>query len=533
MESILSSIDYKDPIWIAVAFLFGTLSRALGLPPLVGFLVAGFALNYAGAQVGAFINEMADLGITLLLFSIGLKLKLKELLHIEVWGSALAHMLVFGAVSMAALLLLKQIGLPLFNQLSLANALVISFALSISSTVFVIKVLQDDGSYLSQYGQIAIGILIIQDLVAVLYMSISEAKMPSAWAVVLIALFIIGRPLIIRLTTMAGHGELLLLFGLSMALGGAALFEAVDLKADLGALAFGVLLANTAKADELSKALFGIKELFLVGLFLSIGMAGLPDVATLIVVSVLLILLVIKSGLFLLLLSRFKVRSYRASKVSISLGNFSEFGLIVIIASGQQGWISTDWLVVMALLVAGSFVISSIANKRFDDLYSRFQMGLERLQHSELEEDEPKIDLTDVQILICGMGRVGAAAYDHLKVQKKTIGLDFDEQIVEAHAAMGRKIYYANVGSSDFWSQIDIRNSNIEWILLCVPNIEVKKAAGNLARHYGFKGHISATSVYPDEEEVLRENGIDAVFNIFTEAGSGMALHGQEFFKEG
>lgn len=503
----------------------------MGLPPLVGFLVAGFSLNYVGAEGGEFLNEIADLGIALLLFSIGLKLKLKELLHVEILGSALAHMLIFSAVSIATLLLLKQTGLPLFNQLSLANALIISFALSFSSTVFVVKALEERGDFLSRYGQIAIGILIIQDIVAVIYLGISEMKIPSIWAVVLIFLIFVGRPLIIKLSTRIGHGELLLLFGLSMALGGSTLFEAVDMKADLGALVFGVLLANTPKADELSKALFGIKELFLVGFFLSIGMAGLPNVTTLIVVPVLLMLLVIKSGLFFWLLSRFKVRTFPASNASMALGNFSEFGLIVTIVAVSQGWLPYEWLVVMAVLVAVSFVVSSTLNKRFDDLYSQFQKGLQKFQHSELPEDDLKIDLTDVQILVCGMGRVGSGAYDYLEGQKKIIGLDFDEKVVETQSTNGRKTYYANVSSSDFWSQINIKNSDIEWILLCAPNVEANKAAAKLARHWGFKGRITATSIYPDEKKELIENGVDAVFNVYTEAGAGMALHGKNFPK--
>ena len=93
METLFSSIDYKDPIWIAVAFAFGVLSRLVGLPPLVGFLVAGFTLNYFGAEGGEFLNEMADAGVTLLLFSIGLKLRVKELLRAEVWGVTVIHML--------------------------------------------------------------------------------------------------------------------------------------------------------------------------------------------------------------------------------------------------------------------------------------------------------------------------------------------------------------------------------------------------------------------------------------------------------
>ncbi|OAD20705.1 Sodium/hydrogen exchanger, partial [Candidatus Thiomargarita nelsonii] len=177
-------------------------------------------------------------------FTIGLKLKIKDLLQVEIWGGALAHMLIFSLVSVAILLLLKQLGLPLFSQLSVINALIISFALSFSSTVFVVKTLDERGDFLARYGQIAIGILIIQDLVAVLYLGVSAAKIPSIWATGLIVLLFVGRPLIIKLSTQIGHGELLLLFGLSMALGGSALFEAVDMKADLGALVFGKCLSQ-------------------------------------------------------------------------------------------------------------------------------------------------------------------------------------------------------------------------------------------------------------------------------------------------
>jgi len=528
LESILSSIDYKDPIWIAIAFLFGALSRGMGLPPLVGFLIAGFVLNFFGLAGGHFLNEMADLGIALLLFTIGLKLKVKDLLQVEIWGSALAHILIFNLVSVAILLLLKQLNLPLFNQLSVINALIISFALSFSSTVFVVKALEERGDFLARYGQIAIGILIIQDLVAVLYLGVSAAKIPSIWATGLIVLLFVGRPLIIKFSTKIGHGELLLLFGLSMALGGSALFEAVDMKADLGALVFGVLLANTPKADELSKALLSVKELFLVGFFLSIGMAGLPNVTTFIVVPVLLILLVFKSGLFFWLLSAFKIRTFSASKASMALGNYSEFGLIVTSVAVSQGWLTNEWLVVMAVLIAISFVVSSTINQHSDDLYSQFQHVLRKYQHSSLLEEDTEIDLTDVKILVCGMGRVGSGAYDQLNENNNIIGLDFEKQVVKSQLNYGRKTYYANVSGSDFWSQIDIQNSTIDWILLCAPNVDANKTTAKLARHWGFKGNISAISVYPDEKEELIKNGVDAVFNIYAEAGAGLALHAQQ-----
>ncbi|HDH17314.1 MAG TPA: hypothetical protein ENG90_12725, partial [Gammaproteobacteria bacterium] len=154
METLFSSIEYKDPVWITIAFIFGFFSKQAGLPPLVGFLIAGFTLNYLGAESGNFLEEMADLGITLLLFSIGLKLRIQELLRVEVWGVTLIHMLSISIFITVSLLLLGRAGFPLFGELTLTSAMMLGFALSFSSTVFVVKVLDGRGDMLSQYGRL-------------------------------------------------------------------------------------------------------------------------------------------------------------------------------------------------------------------------------------------------------------------------------------------------------------------------------------------------------------------------------------------
>ena len=83
-----------EAIWIAAAFILGLGFRELGLPPLVGYLVAGFALNGFGLQGGDTLEHLAHIGVLLLLFAVGLKLKLKTVLAREVWGTALLHMLI-------------------------------------------------------------------------------------------------------------------------------------------------------------------------------------------------------------------------------------------------------------------------------------------------------------------------------------------------------------------------------------------------------------------------------------------------------
>ena len=276
MDALSISLNYNDPLWITIALLLGLGAKQFNLPPLVGFLVAGFLLNLAGAEGGAFLSDIADLGITLLLFSIGLKLNIGQLLRTEVWGVAGTHMLIIVLANTLLVLGLAKLSLPLFSGIDFATAAMIGFSLSFSSTVFAVKVLEEKGDMASRHGKLAIGILIMQDIAAVLFLAISTGKVPSPWALGLLLLIPL-RPLLFRLLKQAGHDELLILFGFVLALGGAALFESVGIKGDLGALLLGLMFSGHPKTDELAKTLLSFKELLLIGFFLSIGLTGLPN----------------------------------------------------------------------------------------------------------------------------------------------------------------------------------------------------------------------------------------------------------------
>jgi glutathione-regulated potassium-efflux system ancillary protein KefC len=348
MDSLFSSLDYQDPIWIAVAFTLGMAALQTGLPPLVGFLLAGFALNWAGAEGGKFLDEIADLGVTLLLFSIGLKLQVGKLLKPQVWGVALAHMTVMVLLVAALLLSLTLLPLAMFAEFGLQQALLVGFALSFSSTVFAVKVLEEKSAMGSRHGQLAIGILIMQDIAAVAFLAISAGKIPSPWAVGLL-LLIPARRLLLALLQRAGHGELLILYGFVLALGGAALFEWVGIKGDFGALVLGLLLSGHAKTNELAKALLNFKELFLIGFFLDIGLTGLPGIDMLPVLLVLLALLPLKTAIYFWLATSLRLRARTATLTALHLANYSEFGLIVGAIAIKHGWLGSEWLVLIAV----------------------------------------------------------------------------------------------------------------------------------------------------------------------------------------
>ncbi|MDG1020862.1 MAG: cation:proton antiporter, partial [Emcibacteraceae bacterium] len=158
-----------DYMWIAVAFVCGYLVRQIKLPPFVGYLAAGFGLHLAGVTPDDTLESLSDIGITLLLFTIGLKLDVRSLLKKEIWGTATSHMLMIVLFLTGNSLLLGSLGLMYFSDLSLTGSLLIAFALSFSSTVCAVKVLEERAELRSRHGQIAIGILIIQDIAAVVF----------------------------------------------------------------------------------------------------------------------------------------------------------------------------------------------------------------------------------------------------------------------------------------------------------------------------------------------------------------------------
>ncbi len=526
MEPLISSLEFNDPLWITIALLLGLGAKQFDLPPLVGFLVAGFLLNLMGAEGGVFLGKIADLGVTLLLFSIGLKLNFRQLLRTEVWGVAGSHMLIIILVNALLVLGLAQLSFPMFAGIDLATAAMIGFALSFSSTVFAVKVLEEKGDMASRHGKLAIGILVMQDIIAVLFLAISTGKLPTPWAIGLLLLIPL-RPVFFSLMKRADHGELLILLGFLLALGGAALFEAVGIKGDLGALLLGLMLSGHPRATELGKTLLGFKELFLIGFFLSIGLTGLPDLEIVLAALVLLAILPFKSALYFWLATRLRVRSRTATLTSLHLSNYSEFGLIVGAVAVTNGWLADDWLVLIAVALSFSFIAGAPFNQRADALHTKYRNFLGRFETPQRLFDDHPVNLSGAKVLILGMGRVGSGAYDHLKAScgDALIGVDFDAETIKKQQQAGRRVLRGDATDPDFITGLEEHSTGIELVLLTMPNHASNLAVVEQLKLHGFQGHIAATAKYADQLDDFAALGIDTAYNIYAEAGSGFAGH--------
>ena len=512
----------NDLYWIGPALIAGLMAVRVGLPPLVGYLIAGFILNILGIVDHERLSAIGDLGVTLLLFTIGLKLDVRSLLRPVIWVGTSLHMLVVVALFGTTLYWLSLTGLTLFESMDLRLALLIGFALSFSSTVFAVKTLEEKGEYTSKHGQLAIGVLIMQDIFAVLFLALSTGKLPSPWALALVGLVPL-RVLLLQLMTRVGHGELQILFGLALAFGGWDLFDLVDIKGDLGALIIGALLAGHPAAAEVSRKLLGFKNLLLVGFFLSIGMSGHITVSAVLIALGLALLVIFKVVLFFALFTRYRLRAHTALYASLNLANYSEFGLIVGTIAVANGWLSGDWLVIIALALTLTFIVAAPLNVRASKIRQAIGANLTRFETAiPLPEDAP-IDAGDARIAIVGMGRIGTGAYDSLNAQYggQLLGIDTDADTVARHQAAGRNVIQADATDQEFWARTG--EGKVQVALLALPVFEQNLGVARSVRERHIQGHMFAVVKHPEEVEKLQAAGVEATWNLYSEAGSGFA----------
>lgn len=513
-----------DPLVIVLAFTAGLLLRRAGMPPMLGYLVAGFIGHALSIGSGDALSPIADAGVTVLLFTIGLKLNVSALKPVYVWGSAMLHMIVAVPLTAAVILVVGLLYEPLaLSQLSSAWAL--AFALSFSSTVFAIKLCEERGETSSFYASIAIGILVVQDIMAVVFLSLASGKYPTIWAAGLVLLLFI-RPVLRRMLRAIGHGELLLFSGIVFALTVSALFEFVNIKGGLGALLIGVLVAyaDKQKAKELHDKLLGIKNLLLIGFFLQIGYYGFPSLVMIIVACVLALLVVLRPIIYFSVLTMFGLRARTAWFSGVLLFNYSEFGLIVAAAAVQAGMLGSDWVTTLTLAMALSFFIATPVNKHVHHYYLKYREKFVKFERKTRLPEEEIESLGQVDTAILGMGRVGRNAYEALSVtgHRSVVGIEESYSRTQELKQDGFQCVHGDASDRDFWERTGL--ADCELIMVGLSNHRENLQIVELARDLGYKGQLAVAARFADHKEQLEALGCIS-FNLYEEAGRDFALH--------
>nr|WP_120491235.1 cation:proton antiporter family protein [Corynebacterium lactis] len=517
---------------ILFSILGGLVASMLHLPPLIGFLTAGFAINLVGLDHVPFIDTIAELGVTTLLFTIGLHLNPKDIGRARVIatgvGHAVANTVIFAVLfSLASFLPLQEL-----TGLGPTALIYIGIATSFSSTVFVMSQLEEQNRSGSTVGRISIGVLVLQDIIAVVVLVFSSGKTPQLWALALPLVFLL-RPFITRMPDRMFRTELLVLTGIGIAVGAYSFFELAGVSGSLGSLIAGILLSGHPVAERFSKALISVRELLLVGFFIQIGLGGLPDAGGFLIAGILVVFLVAKAAAFIVILGRVGMSARTSALSGVILANYSEFGLIVMAVAVQQGVLPKSWTSIMAVAVAGSFILSSIVMAKKDLMLKVLLRWITETPERKLVPDERPVKIRNADALVLGMGRVGVGVYRRLtqEYNLNVYGIDFDEDRIDRLRREGFNIISGDVTDSDLWRRIELERAPNLYVLALPDHGDSVDMVRNI-RRYDTEGIIASTTQRRDAKEVLIDGGADVAVYLYDGAGEELADQAMEAITE-
>jgi len=531
---------------LVLAFLLGMLANRLRISPLVGYLLAGVL---AGPFTPGFVAdtnlapELAELGVILLMFGVGLHFSLKDLMAVK-------SIAIPGAIAQIAVATLLGMGLSAWLGWSLMTGLVFGLCLSTASTVVLLRALEERQLIDSQRGQIAIGWLIVEDLVMVLTLVLLPAiagmleqgnASPQllAWdllltigkvAAFMVLMMVVGRrvvPWILAKSAATGSRELFTLSVLALALGIAfGAVEFFDVSFALGAFFAGMVLNESELSHRAAHDTLPLRDAFAVLFFVSVGMLFDPMILVeqpLAVLGALVIVVLGKSIAAWLLVTLLGHSRRTALTISVSLAQIGEFAFILAGLGISLNLLSSEG----RNLVLAAAILSIMLNPILFSLLERFLAKSESRQEQAQEEaiEEEKQIPVDIchHAVIVGYGRVGSLLGQKLlEADVPFVVVENSRARVEALREQGIRAVLGNAVRADTMELA--RLDCARWLLLTIPNGYESGEIVTTAREKFTDIEIIARAHYDDEVEYIMARGATRVVMGEREIASSM-LH--------
>lgn len=508
-----------------LATLLGMIAHALRQPTIVGYILAGLIVGPLGIMRLNnldVLNSLAEIGIALLLFLVGLEIDMRELKHL---GKP-ALITGLGQVVFTAV-----VGFFIVTALgfALVPAIYISVALTFSSTIIVLKILTEKGDTGSLYGKISIGFLLVQDFVAVLALIFLSGLehgefSPLQFGITLgkgMLLFVVtlflGQRIFPKLLNRIGKSqELLFLFAVSWGLGVASFLASrmIGLSLEIGGFLAGLALANSMTHFQIASRLRPLRDFFLLFFFVVLGAKiGFSDIGVVMQPAVLLSLFVLL-GNPLIVLMIMGVMGYRARTsflVSLTVAQISEFSLIVAALGLKLGHINSQEVSLVTLVGIITIIISSYAIQNGDYLYSLFRKPLKifELRKPFAEEVGPEIGYRD-HVVVVGAHRMGRNILSALaKEKEKFIVVDFDPRIVEEVRSNRMKVLYGDISDIEIQERAGLAHARL--VISTIPDMRDSRTLIEYMRRTNPHAKVIVTAQTEWEGKELYDEGVDYV----------------------
>ncbi len=541
----------------ALAMLFGYAAQRLRMPPLVGYLVAGILIGPATPGFVADIGlaaQLAEIGVMLLMFGVGLHFSIDDLI-------AVRRIAIPGALVQIGVAVLLGAGTASLWGWSPAEAFVFGLCLSVASTVVLLRALESRGQLRSMNGEIAVGWLVVEDLVMVLVLVLLPAfagAMGAAggaaepagfpWERIGLTLLkvgafiglmlVVGKRVLPRLlwaVARTGSRELFTLCVVAVAIGvafGAA--KLFDVSFALGAFFAGSMMRESEFSHRAADQSLPLQDAFAVLFFVSVGM--LFDPAVLIeqpgkVASVVAIIMVGKTVAAIAIVLAFRYPLNTALTVGASLAQIGEFSFILAALGTSLGVLPPE---AQSLVLAGALISIAANSATFavNEPIRRWVMGrsayareLER-SHDPLSRltTPPATGTTGGHAVLVGHGGVGAPVAEALRGQGlPLVVVETNRTIVENLRATGVQAIAGSGADAKVLTEAGIDRAAM--LIVTVPGPVDLRGCVELARHANPGIAVVARTHDEEEAALLRPSGVEAVFIGEQELARAIATH--------
>jgi predicted Kef-type K+ transport protein/Trk K+ transport system NAD-binding subunit len=521
---------------LSLAVIVGILGRKLRQPLIIMFLATGILAGPAALGIIKSYDQielLANIGIAILLFIVGLKLDI----HLIRTTGPVAL-----ATGMGQIIFTSLIGflIAVSLKIPLLEAAYVAVALTFSSTIIIVKLLSDKKEIDSLHGQIAIGFLIVQDIAAVLALVVlttfgaQAAQTDSMGQAMLIVtakgiLFLGAIGLLMKyvlpgLTRRLAHStELLTLFAIAWAVSLGAGGELLGFSKEVGAFLAGISLASTEFRDLLGARLTSLRDFLLLFFFITLGARLEWGTVGAQMGSSMLFSVFVLVGNPLIVSAIMGFMGYRRRTgflAGLTVAQISEFSLIVAALGLSIGHITNDTMGLITLVGILTISISTYMILYSDRLYKRLAPVLTIFER-ENPYREAAIDTletsTSADIILAGLGNYGGGLAEYLLRRNKTVlGVDFDPSNLDKWRGRGMTVLYGDMTDPDMYEHLPLNESR--WFISTVRSRPVNIAMINHLNHLKYEGKVALTASSGAEADEYRSAGAHIVFRPLRDA---------------
>jgi len=525
---------------LLAAAAVGALGTWLRQPLIVSFIAVGILVGPAG--IGLITQHeqialLASIGISLLLFVVGLKLDVHTIRTLGPVSLATG----IGQIVFTSVI---GFGIAVALGMSALAATYVAVALTFSSTIIIVKLLSDKREIDALHGRIAVGLLIVQDLAVILAMigitaiggerAVNQSL--AAHAALILAkglgfLAVVGGLAVTALpraaTYLARSPELLVLSGIAWAVVLAAAGEMLGLSREVGAFLAGASLASTPYREAIASRLVAVRDFLLLFFFIDLGarldlslLGGTLGAALILSVFVLI-------GNPLIVMGIMGVMGYRKRTgflAGLTVAQISEFSLIFGALGVSVGHLDAEGMGLITTVGLVTIALSTYMIIHSASLYEWLAPWLgpfeRRTPYRETAEDSEAPPAADVIVL--GLGRYGGGIVRHLLLRhRRVMGVDFDPEALARWRAEGVPVLYGDAGDPELVEHLPL--NGVPWIVSTAPDLDTNRVLLHHLRHHGYRGRVAVACRTADDGDALRLEGADVLLRPYADAAEQAA----------